>query len=152
MYEAKQPGEPVDPLPTFLPPFESPQSNPELAKKYPLNMVSPKPHAFLNTQYANEPVQQRRQGEQLVLLHPRDATARGIGKGDYVRCFNDRGGFEGRAELSDDVMPGLVVANVGFWPGANRNGFAVNVVTADKHCSLGQAGTYSDALVEVARV
>lgn len=152
MYEAKQPAEPVDPLPAFLPPFESPQSNPELAKKYPLNMVSPKPHAFLNTQYANEPTQQRRQGEQIVLLHPHDAGARGIAKGDYVRCFNDRGGFEGRAELSDDVMPGLVVANVGFWPGGNRNGFAVNVVTGDKHCSLGQAGTYSDALVEVARV
>jgi len=28
----------------------------------------------------------------------------------------------------------------------------VNVTIADKHCEIGQAGTYNDNLVEVARV
>lgn len=151
MYEAMQPGEPVDPVPDYIPPFEAPESAPNLAGRYPLNMVSPKPHAFLNTQYANERVQQRRQGEQTVLVHPRDAAARDIRGGDYVRVFNDRGSFEGRAELSEDVMPGLVLANVGYWPSLNRGGTSVNAISADKHSSLGQAGTYSDNLVEVAR-
>ena len=54
MYEGMQPGEPIDPLPDYIPPYESPGSNPELAKRYPLSIVSPKPHAFLNTQYGNE--------------------------------------------------------------------------------------------------
>jgi anaerobic selenocysteine-containing dehydrogenase len=35
MYEGLQPGEPVDPLPDYIPPYESPDSNPELAKRYP---------------------------------------------------------------------------------------------------------------------
>jgi anaerobic selenocysteine-containing dehydrogenase len=151
-YEDKQPGEPVDPVPDYLPPFETPHSNPELAKRYPLNIVSPKPHAFLNTQYANESVQQRRQGEQAVLIHPKDAAARNIQTGNYVRVFNDRGSFEGRAEVTDDVMPGLVLANVGYWPSLNRSGTSVNATTADRHSGLGQAGTYSDSLVDVARV
>ncbi|MDB5409613.1 MAG: molybdopterin oxidoreductase Fe4S4 domain protein [Rhodospirillales bacterium] len=150
MYEAMQPGEKVDPVPDYIPPYETPQSNPELAKRYPLNMVSPKPHAFLNTQYGNEPVQQRRQGEQTILIHPTDAAARGIPNGSYVRVFNDRGAVEGRAELSDDVRPGLVLANVGYWASLNRGGTSVNATSADRHCSLGQAGTYSDNLVEVA--
>jgi anaerobic selenocysteine-containing dehydrogenase len=152
MYEAMQPGEPVDPLPDYLPPFETPQTSPELAKRFPLNLVSPKPHAFLNTQYGNEPLQQRRQGEQIVLMHPTDAEARRVRAGDYVRIFNDRGALEARAELSPDVMPGLVLAHVGYWASLNRGGTSVNVLSADRHACLGQSGTYSDNLVEVVAV
>lgn len=151
MYEAMQPGEPVDPLPDYLPPYESQASNPELAARYPLAIVSPKPHAFLNTQYGNEAVQQRRQGEQLILIHPEDAAARGIAADEYVRVFNDRGSFEGRANLSTDLMPGLVMANVGFWPSLNRGGTSVNAISSDRHATLGMAGSYSDNLVEVER-
>jgi anaerobic selenocysteine-containing dehydrogenase len=67
-----------------------------------------------------------------------------------VRVFNDRGSFEGLAELSEDLMPGLVMANVGYWPSLNRSGTSVNSIGCDKHCSLGMAGSYSDNLVEVA--
>lgn len=149
MYEEEQLGTPVDPLPEHIPPQESAATNAELAATYPLNIVSPKPHAFLNTQYANESVQQRRQGEQVVLIHPEDAGPRKIDSGSYVRVFNDLGSFEGRAEVSDDVMPGLVLANVGFWPSHNRSGTSVNAITARRHGCFGQAGTYSDTLVEV---
>ena len=152
MYEAMQPGDPVDPVPDYIPPYESPASNPVLADRYPLSMVSPKPHAFLNTQYGNEPTKRQRQGEQSLLIHPADAAARQIETGSYVRVFNDRGSFEARAEMSEDVMPGLVMANVGYWPSLNRSGTSGNVTSADKHCELGQAGTYNDNLVEVARV
>jgi anaerobic selenocysteine-containing dehydrogenase len=150
MYEGMQPGEPIDPLPDYIPPFESPGSNPDLAKRYPLSIVSPKPHAFLNTQYGNEERQRNRQGEQKILIHPTDARQRNIGNGTVVRVFNDRGAFEGLAELSDDLMPGLVMANVGYWPSLNRSGTSVNSISSDKHCTFGQAGSYSDNLVEVA--
>jgi anaerobic selenocysteine-containing dehydrogenase len=150
MYEGMQPGEPIDPLPDYIPPYESPGSNPDLAKRYPLSIVSPKPHAFLNTQYGNEERQRGRQGEQKILIHPTDARQRNIGNGTVVRVFNDRGAFEGLAELSDDLMPGLVMANVGYWPSLNRSGASVNSISSDKHCTFGQAGSYSDNLVEVA--
>lgn len=150
MYEDMQAGQPVDPLPEHIPPRESPGTNADLAAKYPLNIVSPKPHAFLNTQYGNELVQQRRQGEQVVLIHPEDAGPRKIESGNYVRVFNDLGSFEGQADVSNDVMPGLVLANVGHWPSRNRSGTSVNAVTGRRHSCFGGAGTYSDNLVEVA--
>jgi anaerobic selenocysteine-containing dehydrogenase len=150
MYEAMQPGQPVDPVPDYLPPIEARHTNAELAKRFPLNLVSPKPHAFLNTQYANERVQQLRQGEQILLVNPKDAAARNIAAGSYVRVYNDRGAFEARAEISEDVMPGLVLTNVGYWPSLNRGSSSVNAVSADRHADLGQAGTFSDNLVEVA--
>jgi anaerobic selenocysteine-containing dehydrogenase len=80
-----------------------------LAKVASSNLISPKPHAFLNSQYANEAMQQRRQGEQTVVVHPNDAAARKIKTGDYIRVFNDRGSFEGKAELSDDVREGSTI-------------------------------------------
>jgi hypothetical protein len=48
-------------------------------------------------------------------------------------------------------MRGLVLANVGHWASLNAGGTSVNVLSADRHATLGQAGTYSDNLVEVAR-
>jgi hypothetical protein len=44
-----------------------------------------------------------------------------------------------------------VMANVGYWPSLNRSGTSVNSISSDKHCTLGQAGSYSDNLVQVAR-
>ncbi|PVZ10933.1 molybdopterin-containing oxidoreductase family protein [Actinomycetospora cinnamomea] len=151
MYEAMQPGDELDPLPDYVPPFESPGSAPELAKRYPLSIVSPKPHAFLNSQYANAESKQRAQGDQRVWIHPEDAAERGIVDGEIVRVFNDRGQFSGPAVLDDVVMKGLVMAHVGHWQD-KASGCTVNSITADRHNQLGNAGVYSDNLVEVERV
>ena len=86
------------------------------------------------------------------VIHPIDAGPRSIEQGSYVRVFNDRGAFEARAEVSEDVSPGLMMTNVGHWPGLNRSGTAVNSTTSTRHCNLGQAGTYSDNRVDVQRV
>jgi anaerobic selenocysteine-containing dehydrogenase len=148
-YEAMQSGTPVDPVPDYIPSLERSQENGALAQRYPLNLVTPKPHGFLNSQYGNESTQQRRQGEQSIVLHPKDAAARKIRHGDYVRVFNDRGSFEARAEVSEDIMVGLLMTNVGHWPSLNRTGTGVNSTTPPRHANLGQSGAYFDNLVEV---
>jgi len=152
MYEAMQSGEAVDPLPGYVPPRESQASNPDLAERYPLNIISPKSHGFLNSCYANEPHKIRGQGEQFVLISPRDATARSIREGDPVRVFNDRGDFEGLARVTDDVGDGVVVATLGYWRSLNRSDGSVNSISSAEFCGLGRAPTFSDNLVEVVRV
>lgn len=139
----------VDPLPGYISPRESIDTNPELAKLYPLNIVSPKPHAFINTQFANEKLQQSRQGEQSVLINPKDAAARKIYSGSNVRIFNGRGAFAGVAEVTDDVIAGVIVANMGYWGTMQQQGKTVNEVSSGKLSDLGRAGTYSDNLVQV---
>jgi anaerobic selenocysteine-containing dehydrogenase len=150
-YNEMQPGDPVNPVPDYIPPTEVSGVDQKRANRYPISLISPKPHAYLNSQYANEPDQQRRQGEQTVVIHPKDAAPRNIKNGDYVRVFNDRGSFEGRAEISNDVFEGLAVANLGYWPSLNRSGSAVNSTTSSAHCNLGGAGCQSDNRVEIAR-
>jgi len=151
-YTEMQVGGYVDPVPNYIPPHEAVDSEPKKAAQFPLNLISPKPHAFLNTQYGNEGPQMKRQGEQRIMINPADAAIRSIANGAYVRVFNERGTFEAKADLTDDVGAGLIVTNVGHWPGLNRTGTAVNSTTAPRHANLGQAGVYSDNRVEVERI
>ncbi|MDA0942192.1 MAG: molybdopterin-dependent oxidoreductase, partial [Proteobacteria bacterium] len=115
MYEDFQPGEDIPELPDYVPSRETHQANPELAKKYPLNILAPKSHGFINSSYANIENKLKGQGEQFVLINPKDAKDRGISEGQKVKVFNDRGSFEAAAKVSTDVNPGIVVATLGYW-------------------------------------
>ena len=147
MYEGFQPGEALDSLPDYVPSRESAESNPRLAKKYPLNIISPKSHGFLNSCYANMEHKIKGQGEQFVLINAEDAASRGIHDGDKVRVFNNRGGFEGVAKITDDVNAGLVVATLGYWRQLNKG--TVNNISSAEFVNMGHAPTFSDNLVQV---
>ena len=152
MYDGDQCGEPVDPLPGYVPMRESPETSPAQAQLYSLNIISPKSHGFLNSCYANEPHKIKGQDDQFVLISPADAAKRSIREGDPVRVFNARGDFEGVARVTDDVNPGIVVATLGYWRSLNRSDGSVNSISSDAHSGLGRAPTFSDNLVEVTRV
>ena len=92
-YKGRQSGEPVDPLPHYTPPNESSMSTPEQAARYPLSLVSPKSHSFLNSQYWNFSTQLAHAGGHQVLMNPEDATQRRIESGQTVSVYNDRGRF-----------------------------------------------------------
>jgi anaerobic selenocysteine-containing dehydrogenase len=146
-----QDGSPVDPLPGFTPPRESADTNPSLAAKYPLSILTPKSHAFLNSGYANIARQAGNAGEQHVTMHPADARARGIAEGERVEVFNDRGRFQAEAQVSDEVRQGVVVAPLGYWA-VSSGGRSVNAINASRYADLGRAPAFSDTLVEVRRV
>ena len=149
-YAGEQSGEAIDPLPNYIPPNETPATNPALAERFPLNILSPKSHAFLNSSYGNSETQLHHAGTQKIILSPDDAAARGITAGTVVRVFNDRGAFEAVAEVSGDVSAGVVVAPMGYWPSHNRQGRTVNAVNPPAFADYGHAPTFSDTLVEVA--
>ena len=151
MYDDYQPGEDLPELPDFTMPNESKDSNPSLAKKYPLNIISPKSHAFLNSCYANMTDKQKVQGDQFVLINQLDANERNIINGDKVRVFNDRGAFEGIVRITDDVSSGIVVATLGYWRQLYKSG-TVNSISSAKLADMGNAPTFSDNLIEVTKI
>jgi anaerobic selenocysteine-containing dehydrogenase len=149
MYDDFQPGEPLDPLPDYTPPRESPASNPLLAEKFPLNIISPKSHGFLNSCYANMEHKIKGQGEQFVLISAVDAETRNIAEGDRVQVSNQRGAFKGVARVTEDVNPGVVVATLGYWRQLNTG--TVNSISSAEFTDMGHAPSFSDNLVEVTR-
>ena len=124
-------------------------ANPDLAKKYPLNIVSPKSHGFLNSCYANMDHKIKGQGEQFVMINAIDANQRAIAEGDRVQVSNSRGAFKGVARITDDVNPGIVVATLGYWRQLNQG--TVNSISSAEFTDMGRAPSFSDNLVEVTR-
>ncbi len=138
-----------DPLPTYLPPSESPETAPELAARFPLQLLSPPSPHFLNTTFANVDSLRQAARTQLLYLHPEDAAARGIGDGDRVIIRNDRGTFEAVAEIGETVRPGVVVSPSIWWNKFVPGHANVNATTSSALTDLGGGATFFDNLVEV---
>jgi anaerobic selenocysteine-containing dehydrogenase len=138
-----QPGGVVDPLPHYIAPRELADAT------YRLNLISPKSHAYLNSSAGDQAYQKRVQGEPTLTIHPRDAEDRGIGDGQYVRVFNDRGQFVVLSRVSDDIAPGVVMSPMGAWPKNAKDQSTVNAVNPFVFADLGNAPTFSDTRVEV---
>ena len=141
-----------DPLPGWEPAGESPAGDPDLAARYPLALLSPKTaHHFLNSSYSGLPRHVKAQGEALLELHPADAHARGVGDGDQVAIFNDRGRLEVNVRVSDRVRPGVVCLPSGYWASLSPGGLSVNALTNDALTDRGGGSALHSTLVEVER-
>ena len=133
----------VDTLPHYAPPAEL--ADAELSSRFPLALLTPKTHLFLNSTFANQARQAGAQPQPYVVVHPDDAAPRGIRHGTLVRLFNDRGDCILPARVSDDARPGVVVAPMGWWgrPGAQAT-------TSQRLTRLAHAPTFNDNRVELA--
>jgi anaerobic selenocysteine-containing dehydrogenase len=140
----------LDPLPDFVPPYENPISNPALAHRFPLAIVSPPARSFLNSTFVNVASLRAAEGEPTLEIHPDDAAARGIVDGMRVRVFNDRGSFELQARVGDRARRGCVVALSIWWKKLARDCRNANEVTSQALTDLGRGPTFYDCLVEVA--
>jgi anaerobic selenocysteine-containing dehydrogenase len=143
-------GEPLPLLPTYIPPKETAQNNPELAQKYPLKLLSAKPHQFLNSCFANLPKHQKLEGDFKVIIHSDDAAKRGIASEQLVNIFNDRGTFQALVLVKDIAQPGIIVAPLGHWRAFNQNNNTLNASTSSTFTDMGHGATVGDTLVEVA--
>jgi len=104
------------PMPRYIPSWEGHTS--ELAKKYPLQLLSPHPRYSYHTHYdKHTPWLGEIPGHrivkdgyhwQTVRMHPLDAKARNIEHGDIVKLYNDRGAVLGVAQVTERVRPGVV--------------------------------------------
>jgi anaerobic selenocysteine-containing dehydrogenase len=137
----------IDPLPFYDPPAEV--ADAALARRFPLALVTPKTHLFLNSTFANQRRQHAAQPEPYVVVHPADAAARGIADGARVRVYNDRGAFTVAARVSDAAREGVLVAPMGWWSADHADGRGSQVTTSQRLTELGAAPTFNDNRVEL---
>jgi anaerobic selenocysteine-containing dehydrogenase len=142
----------LDPLPDYLPPYESADGAPELAARYPLAMISPPARNFLNSTFVNIESLRSTEGEPHLDMHPADAQVRDIVDGDQVRIFNDRGSMQARVRVTDKAREGLVVGLSIWWKKLAPDGRNANQLTSQALTDLGGSATFYDCLVEVERV
>jgi anaerobic selenocysteine-containing dehydrogenase len=142
----------LDPVPDYIAPRESEERAPELARRFPLALLSPPAHEFLNSSFANVPSLRRSAGKPALEIHADDARARAIEDGARVRIFNDRGTFTADAVVTDRVRPGVVSAPSVWWGKLSGDGANANQTTSQALTDIGRGATFYDNLVEVAPV
>jgi biotin/methionine sulfoxide reductase len=146
------------PHPAWIEPFEWLGS--QEARRYPLHLLSNQPAARLHSQLDHSPVSRaaKIKEREPIRVNPDNARARGIGDGDLVRVFNERGAFIAAAVLDPGLRRGVVQVATGAWydplvpgdPGALDKHGNPNAVTRDQATSqLAQCPAAQTVLVEM---
>jgi biotin/methionine sulfoxide reductase len=137
--------------PVWLPPVEWLGAATAAA---PLHLVSPQPGDKLHSQMESALADVPGARPVPVVVHPQDASARGITDGALVEVYNSRGACRARARLSPDIRAGVVALPTGAWYGdpgqtVDPDGNP-NVLTRDVGTSrLGQGCSAHSALVDL---
>lgn len=142
----------LPPVPDFIPPRESRQTAPEIAEHYPLALISPAAHAFLNSSFANLPKHLRQEARPFIEINPVDAAQRGIQDGERVRAFNGRGSCELTAVVTTRAREGVAVSPFGWWNKLSPDKANINQLSSQGLTDMGGGATFYDALIEVERI
>jgi anaerobic selenocysteine-containing dehydrogenase len=106
-----------DPLPSFEEPAESSTNQPELAKEYPLILITGGTviechhQGFRQTRFFRE-----KYPDPEVHIHPETARDLGIQSGDWVWIETSRGKVRQKARLNDNIHPRVVQADRWWYP------------------------------------
>jgi molybdopterin guanine dinucleotide-containing S/N-oxide reductase-like protein len=157
------------PMARYIPSWEGYDS--ALARKYPLQLISPHPRYSYHTHYdahcewlADIPGHRvRKDGNNwnVVRVHPEQAQERGIQNRDIVKVFNDRGVVLGIAEVTERIRPGVIhcYASSGKYDplepgkaGSPDRGGCINILTPIRMMSKNAPGMAPNScLVEIAK-
>jgi len=140
----------LDPVPTYTPPYESPERDAPLVARYPLTLISSPAHQFLNSTFVNIDSLRRAAREPECILHPADAERRGIAVGARVAVHNDRGAFTAVARVEDSIREGVVWAPSIWWGKLAQDGANANQTTSQRETDMGHGPVFYDNQVEVA--
>jgi anaerobic selenocysteine-containing dehydrogenase len=139
----------LDPVPSYTPPYESPEREPALVERFPLTLISSPAHQFLNSTFVNIGALRRAAREPECVLHPSDAERRGIGPGMRVVIHNDRGAFTAVARVETSIREGVVWAPSIWWGKFAPDGANANQTTSQRETDMGHGPVFYDNQVEV---
>jgi anaerobic selenocysteine-containing dehydrogenase len=131
----------------YTPPRESRHGDPELRRKYPFELISPKNDDSMNSTFGHRDAVDL----QTAALHlaAADAARLGIRTSDPVRVFNDRGSCVLLACVDDTVRPGVVCAPSVRWGKRSPGKRNVNALTSERLTDAGGGPTFYSCLVQV---
>jgi len=111
--------------------------------------ISPPAHSFLNSSFANVDRFRQREGEPMLWIHPEDAAPRQIREGDAVRVANELGDLTLRAQITERIVPGTVLAPGVWWAKFSPDGRNINRITPQAETDMGASASFYDTLVTV---
>ncbi len=104
-----------DPFPVYREPQETPYSDPELAKEYPLIFTSGKCEYYRHSGGRQIKTLRKRHPEPIVYIHPETAAKLGIEEGEWVWVATKRGRIRQKAFFAEEVDPRVVGVDYAWW-------------------------------------
>lgn len=105
-----------DPLPQYREPAESPISTPELAKDYPLILITGARHLpFYHSEHRQIDSLRQQHSNPIVQINPELASRLGIEDGDWVWIETPRGKARQQCQYFGGIDPRVVQAQHGWW-------------------------------------
>ena len=150
LYSERADEDGYDPLPGYLPPAESAAADPEHARQFPINLLSPAAHHFLNSTFANISSLQKGEIEPRIWINHKDAESRKIAAGETVRVWNLRGEVLLKAVVSDNVRPGVAWSPSLWWLSDSPKQRNVNALTSARLTDMGGGSSFHTNLVQLA--
>ena len=105
----------LDPLPIYYEPPETPYSEPELAKEYPLLCTTRKLAAYRHSGGRQISSLRSSHPGPVIIIHPETASKLGVENGDWVYIETKRGRIRQKADLSTGVDRRVVVVDHAWW-------------------------------------
>jgi anaerobic selenocysteine-containing dehydrogenase len=134
-------------MPTYVPAVEGHERK---TPEFPLQLMTPPAKDFLNTSFGAVERMRASEGKPRLKIHPADAAPRGIRQDSPVRVYNRRGDCCLYAEVTEDVPPGVLVAESIWWAKHHPGGKGINQLTSQRLTDLGECSTLHESLVNVA--
>jgi anaerobic selenocysteine-containing dehydrogenase len=104
-----------DPLPQYYEPPETPYSEPEMAKEYPLILTSRKSDVFRHSGGRQISSLRTERTQPLLKIHPATAAKLRIVEGDWVYISTKRGKIKQKAALTDSLDLRVVEVDYAWW-------------------------------------
>src|SRR4051794_27498143 len=114
-------------------------------ERHPLALISPASDRTISSTLAELP-----RTDVKLLMHPADASVRGLSDGDLVRVFNDLGEVQCLLTVAPSIRPGTVSLPKGLWRRSTRNHTTGTTLVPDTLTDIGGGACFNDARVQVA--
>jgi anaerobic selenocysteine-containing dehydrogenase len=131
---------------TLAVPEESKWTNPQLAEKYPYNLLT------IHPMRSNHSQNYHLLGGDLQLkveIAKNIADKHELKKGDFVRVWNDRGEVKGYISILTSAHPNTINIDEGIW---KQFGGSVNNLTSSRESDNGLGSTLYDCLVNLEKI
>lgn len=134
----------LDPPPVYLEPQDCPDA------EFPLKLMTPPAHHFLNSTYGElEKIRGLEGGEPTAMIHPSDAQQYKLENGQQVRIFSRQGSVVRCAKVTKATTRGVVVVEGTWWGKHAPDGKGINTLTSQNLTDLGGGSLFHNTPVRV---
>ncbi len=136
----------------FAPVPKYQEATAQLNEEYPLRLITPPAHHFLNSTYGMLANLNKAEGtEPHMLVHPSDALKAGLQNGEYAVFASEIGQTKRRIKLSEEAQCGVVVLEGTWWGLQAADSESINVLTAETLTDLGGGSTFHNTRVSMTK-